>query len=377
MNNSPRLYSQALNLLRFPLAIIIVIDHTFLNTHVVSRVIGQLDNWGIFLAVRSFIRSFLLGQSVPIYFFIAGYVFFLNIKLTGDIYLRKMSNRFKSLVIPYILWNMLAIVVAILSHYIQVYIGKEVGEINLSFDSIAKCFWNYDGSIIGKPCDPSGYPIDGPLWFVRNLIVIAFITPVINWCYKSTGWLLPLVSGVAWFIDVDLGNPMLSSIVTGIFFFSWGGYISINQKNVLNEFIRLRVSCALCYIVSGMILVAIYLSFPLPEVIVKQVGYIKNVTIITGFFCAFNIALSLIKNFHLKPSELLSKASFFVYAAHVIVLGYVFNAMTIVFPPVSEYSWFFDLIITDIVLCAGLTGIYIWMHRYTPGILRLFTGGRL
>lgn len=377
MSNNPRLYSQALNLLRFPLAIIIVTDHTFLNSHIVGGVIDQLDNYSILFVVRSFIQSFFLGQSVPIYFFIAGYVFFLNIEFTRGTYCRKMCNRFKSLLVPYILWNMLAIVVALLSHCIQVYMGEDVGEIDLSFNSIARCFWNYDGSIIGKPREAVGYPIDGPLWFVRGLILIAVFTPLINWCYKYTGCLLPLVSGIAWFFDADLGSPMFASVITSLFFFSWGGYISFKQKDIVKEFARIRIPSALCYIVSGLILLGINLSYPLPDVIIDRAVYIKNFTIFMGLFCAFNISVSLIEKCNFKPRELLSKASFFVYAAHSIVLGYVFRAFVLVLPPVSEFNVMAAFTLTDIALCVGLTGLYIWMHRYMPGILRLFTGGRL
>lgn len=79
-NNKPRILRQeALDLLRFPLAVIVVIAHTFsLDDVVASGITYKVSEYPLFGDVSIFIDAFLRGISVPIYFFISGYVFFVS-----------------------------------------------------------------------------------------------------------------------------------------------------------------------------------------------------------------------------------------------------------------------------------------------------------
>lgn len=86
--------SETLDLLRFPLALVIVIVHALPLAPSPSIMDGL-------------IMAFLKEQSVPIYYFISGYVFFLGIELTKGVYLKKIKNRIRTLLIPYLIWNLL------------------------------------------------------------------------------------------------------------------------------------------------------------------------------------------------------------------------------------------------------------------------------
>lgn len=104
------LRSQSLDLLRFPLAVVILIIHTFnANGFTIQGVPVSLENMPILLEINLFIDGFLRGQSVPIYFFISGFVFFLGVGFTKEKYLQKLKNRVKTLLIPYLIWNIIAI----------------------------------------------------------------------------------------------------------------------------------------------------------------------------------------------------------------------------------------------------------------------------
>lgn len=77
MDKTKSLRSQALDLLRFPLACVVVTIHIFAGTTFsMHGVVTDLQEYGCLMAAISFCKAFLAGQSVPIYFFIAGYVFF-------------------------------------------------------------------------------------------------------------------------------------------------------------------------------------------------------------------------------------------------------------------------------------------------------------
>ena len=116
-----------------------------------------------------FFDAFLRNQSVPIYFFIAGYVFFLGITLTIDTYGHKLKNRTKSLLIPYVSWNTLAVLIALLAFLPEFKtILPNIQNIHFHWNvpSILETFWNAWFGIFstGRPMAPGGliYPQDYP-----------------------------------------------------------------------------------------------------------------------------------------------------------------------------------------------------------------------
>ena len=93
MGNRTDSRSQALDLLRFPLAVVILTVHVFgTGVLAVHGVEYSLENIPVMSGVMGFINAFLRDQSVPIYFFISGYVFFLGREFTGEVYLAKLKN---------------------------------------------------------------------------------------------------------------------------------------------------------------------------------------------------------------------------------------------------------------------------------------------
>lgn len=102
--NRNDLRSQSLDLLRFPLAIVVLTIHLLFPS-----VYDNFSGSPFLTAMSDLISGMLWDQSVPIYFFISGFVFFLNTDFTGKTYIRKLRNRTKSLLIPYIIWNSAAI----------------------------------------------------------------------------------------------------------------------------------------------------------------------------------------------------------------------------------------------------------------------------
>ena len=73
MSEIKELRSQALDLLRFPLAVVIVLVHV-LSVDRFVLLNGDFyvgNSWG-FVVINRFVSAFFQGQSVPIYYFISG-----------------------------------------------------------------------------------------------------------------------------------------------------------------------------------------------------------------------------------------------------------------------------------------------------------------
>ena len=400
MNQTRSVRSQALDLLRFPLACVVVTIHVFAGCDFAIQ--GEefdLSGYGVFMALTAFAKAFLAAQSVPVYFFIAGYVFFLGITLTKETYFRKMKNRFRSLFIPYVLWNVLGIVM-VLFPFIpalhSIFPGCDWHDLNISFRTILSCFWNYaEPGTVGLidrpinaaqstlPGDPATFPVDTAMWFVRDLMIVAALTPAISWLLKKFGVMLPAISGIIWFCTPNLGLGHVYQLITALFFFSFGAYFSFHQFDMVEEFRKYRTTSYYVYVLSALYLLAYtYFSGNIKRVVMfgfadSEMMFVKNITIIAGLFCADNLAVHLIEKYHIRPSKLLSSAAFFVYAAHLIVLEYVKKIVSLLFPPVSDFNAVMLYLLTDVVTCCGLLALYIVMKRYTPKLLSPLIGGRL
>lgn len=170
--------SQSLDLLRFPLALFVVAVHVFTPLPQIYDGAGfPAADWFF-----RFVRAFIKDQSVPVYFFIAGYVFFLGMSLTMDSYMGKIRRRCHSLLIPYIVWNAVAILYVLkvmLPGMGAVSDFADTSQLDLSLSSFIESFWDDSYGIIPyvNSCNDGTFPIDKPLWFVRDLMLMALVSP--------------------------------------------------------------------------------------------------------------------------------------------------------------------------------------------------------
>ena len=115
--------SKTFSLLRFPLIVMVVFIHIYGSTIMVNgNIVGECNATIYHLIGRVFSKN-LFALAVPTFYFIAGYLFFLNQTLNKDRYFLQMKKRFKSLVIPYLFWNLWMIVFMLFYQYV----GNKVG----------------------------------------------------------------------------------------------------------------------------------------------------------------------------------------------------------------------------------------------------------
>lgn len=385
------LRSQSLDLLRFPLACVIVIIHVFTMSNLtVQGVEYSFLDFPILKGMILFAKSFLAGQSVPVYFFIAGYVFFYGINLTWENYVRKMRNRFKSLFIPYVVWNLLATVITCLAYlpvFAKFFPGLHGCSPSFHFPNILNMFWDINHGI--SEClhsdYPDGmeiYPVDIPMWFVRDLMIVAITTPLLNILFKRLGAAFPVVAGLAWFFlpGMKLGHG--GQLIAPYFFFSLGAYFSFSRRDMISDFKRIRTLSFTLYPVLGIFLFAYSYFGACDQALIMNggfpgnLGYVKNLAILAGLPFAYNLAVLMIERWHIRPSRLLASASFFIYAAHELFMAYIEKLLTFVVKPDNELGAIVVLTATVAICIFGCLGAYFFMRRYTPRILNFFTGGR-
>ncbi len=373
-------FSQALELLRFPLALMVVILHVFAWSSTIDSGWEHLDTFRMVNYARAINIAAFADTRVPLYFFMAGYFFFKVNAFTPDVYFRKLRNRVHSLLIPYILWNTISIAIIIMVFGL-LYRNDSVSKLNISVSSILNCYWIYDGALRGKPVALYGFPLDGPLWFVRNLMIVVITTPLLYICLKRAGKLLLSLLGIVWIFQHYLPNPFVTSFITAYFFFSLGGYISIGRVNIIAILRKRKYLLYAIYIACSIFLFLYmvptigshYKGYPS----CKGAGlYVYRFMSIIGILCLLLIADQLVSSEIIKPSKFLAKISFFIYAGHLIILGYLMQLIWMILSPATELQTLGFYILSFVLLVAMMIGTYIAMQKVCPRFLRLLSGGR-
>lgn len=178
MNQIDELQSKTISYIRFPLMILIVYIH---NQGMGTRLRDVSISWANFSDIDAYnllrlvITEVIARTAVPAFFILSGYLFFFGkTSFSRETWLTALKKRFWTLFVPFVLWNIIAACFTIAFCHIK---GLPSG---LNFMRI---FLNE-----GNPStwmDVFGnthtlcYPLDIPLWYIRDLIVLCVCSPII------------------------------------------------------------------------------------------------------------------------------------------------------------------------------------------------------
>lgn len=307
------LFSQTIDHLRFPLSILVVLIHVYPQNNPLFIPIKNIDIYNINIsAIYSIIaRSghYFSQIAVPFFFFTSGYYFFREKTFTALIYKEKIKQKSKTLIIPYILWNLIAI------FFLLPFTYKFI-----DIQYVLSCFWNItswsNNSIIELPINHIvSAPIAFPLWFLRDLIILIFLSPVIYIGIKKIGIIFIVFLAILFILNI-CSLPGIGT--TGIFFFSAGAYLKLTDKNPIAECHKLK---------STSIVISLIMFFLTVFKDGHWISYITvNIYCIFGVISIINITSKIIKERNIPQSNL-SKVSFFLYAIHTIIF-FKFSILT-------------------------------------------------
>jgi len=356
--NSKDLQSMVIQLMRFPLAIAIVFLHCNSSPY---------DENFCYSFIRQYISFTWVGIAVPIFFLISGFLFFNNIDhFSKKEYKRKLLSRIRSLLIPYIAWNILAALVPL---FILVLIiiknGEPVIWIVDYFKSLNgwHIFWDYN-----QWGENSTGPIDLPLWFIRDLLILSVATPLI---YRGIqrfglGWILftivlYLISH--WYYLYFNSRALL--------FFSIGAYWGINKINLI--YLTKKIGL----IASGF---AIIMSFLITSVEVHSPwnDWLYQIFVVLSFFFIIKIGCFIIKRGYGNSLLFLSQCSFFVFAVHEIkVYEICLKLSNQLFTSTDTLSLCFHYFLYPVSVSAVCVALFFVAKYIAPKLLSFLIGNRI
>jgi fucose 4-O-acetylase-like acetyltransferase len=317
----------------------------------------------------------LLRFRIPLLFMISGYLYALYDHRT---YIQQVKSRFRTLLIPMLLWSALGL---FLTFVLQ--------QIPYTADVVAKA--NLDQLGDNRPYTEIGWagilerwllaPISYQLWFLLELFVFNLIYPVIKWLVIKYPYIwLPLT----FFYFLSLFQlSFLGS--RGLFFFSLG--VWIQKKNFDIEKEPSWFSPGLIFILfTGLSVVKTFMAFELDPYEFRTATRLNTTAVILALLHQFAILAGIlamwfgadrVMHWFLKQKwfQHASGYSFFIFGMHVPLLPYAMTWALSVFSFLPDYRLFCYLVIPLAVLAlATVTGAL--LKRYTPVFYRILTGGR-
>lgn len=283
---------------RFPLAFFVVYIHS----------IGD-PNAALFLE-RHFFSIDFLSFVVPTFFIFSGYLFVWNISEYNNWYREKLKKRVKTLLIPYVLWNL----IALLLDYIK-YSKGGLSWINYSDTTCWQVIYN--AFIDYKP-------INLPLWYIRDLIILIVISPILYKFIKGHPTAIILII-VLYFADL---KPFIVDPIA-ITFFSIGMFLGIHHRNLIvhrNFSIILFCLTILSLIIHKML----------------DVSFAFNCyRIMMPFIFIFAISVLIHRNYKLQTTlKFMSKYSEIIYYSHYpLTLIVSIKILTIMLPDYSIINY--------------------------------------
>ncbi|MCQ2093671.1 MAG: acyltransferase [Bacteroidaceae bacterium] len=376
--------SQAIDLLRFPLMVIVVFGHTLLTTVSVEKAdFPLLSGQGVYNALSVMFTYVIPHMTVPVFFMMSGYLFFRNFNLwSWQIYREKIRKRFWTLLVPYILWNIIPVIVnlfrysvlAVRNHSADGVIDYIRG-VSLWSIFVENVRLPWPTNILGwNGCYLTG-PLNGTLWFMQDLIVLSIISPVIYYLIKKTKVWLIVLFAVGYVVNITI--PVHGLSFNGLLFFSVGGYFVLSGRNFC-EFSRRHVGwllpATLVFCGLGVYYGGIKETYGL---------FYTYLYTISCSFLAFAIASFLIEKYGLKPNRFLTRCTFFIFGMQMINIlgvGLIVQICRDFLYSVIGMDSYLQLSIANFLTPALTAGVcmltYYLLNRFMPGISAILSGNR-
>lgn len=382
MGEMDDLQSRTITWLRFPMAVAVVFIHCF-GSYSYSLETIRADPFAamsIYNWIRIFFSHVVTHIAVPVFFLISGYLFFRKwTNWDKRRYVSKLKSRWHSLIVPYILWN-LCVCLYIVASKVGAYFvkGKPLSDIIVWLDENKWLHLFWDNNVWGEDrfnwlgwTMPMSAPIDFPLWFLRDLIVMVFISPVIFLFLKSFRYWGLLFLGIAYLTNIWTSLPGLN--VTAVFFYSVGVYIAINGRNIVVEFRKIE---PLSYILA-LFFLFLSLWFDGSNTNIGAL-YVYRPYVLFGVCAMICIASRVNEKRPLSPLYTqLSQATFFIYAIHAwIIMGISAKIVSSIVTSHSAFASTVSYFLLPAINIAICILSYYLMKRFMPRLLGLLTGNR-
>jgi len=348
--------SNKLKILSLIAIILVIFIHSFIENTTNNTLISQSTAF-----LQYFISQGIARIAVPIFFIISGYLYFLSYKNTREKYMTKTKKRIRTLILPYLLISFLTLLcyTFVLDPLFGSYINKMANILyDPILDTLKKIFIN---------------PLPYQLWFLRDLILLTFLSPFIYVFIKYLKFYFILILIFLWFPLTSFDFFIFSN--ESILFFSLGAYLSTKQ----NIFLKKRKGYTYFFTTFIWLLILIIKSTVNMKLGINNEisDVLQKISIIIGGISVWAL-YDIYINKETPNSFLLSISSysFFIYLIHEPLLLSTLKKLSNTIIRKSEFFLPFFYFLNPIITVVSCIIIAKILQRYTPKLYNFITGGR-
>ena len=387
------LTSRTINWLRVALVLLVLFVHVHPdhNPHwlTMDNLSGQPLGWVIFSVIGTLINKFAFS-AVPLFFAISGYLFFQKLETwSWKVWKQKIRSRVRTLLIPFIIFNVIC-AISLLCLSLKNGGGWTLAGAYEGRWPLAGWLWNGVSycqgwkNWLGMDMQLY-YPLDVPLWFVRDLMVMLVLSPIIYWLIRKGGAVYLGLVGIAYCLGVLCCAPGFST--NALFFFSLGAFAAIREIDPVagaRKNIKWILPIFICFWIVASMIVAPGDAQPF-----------ENLTFIFGIPVCFWIGAGVMErgtgqsgssatqlSAQKRDYSFITGSCFFVYCIHMVnfgnwnLLSWSNQVGSLIFnldnPAIASIAYMAEI---ALIMAAG-TLTYWLLKRFLPRISGFITGGR-
>lgn len=372
-----QIQSKTIDTLRFFMVVLVVLLH---QSPVFDSSVGGFDN-SLYCITSSLLCRVMPTVAVPMFFLISGYLYFFKTDgFSKEVYFKKTKKRFRTLLLPFLLWNIIAFLLNVI-WWEGVRVHSLTGALNGLLQFSYHVFWDYNSWPQGTRCfgllESSDYlaPINVPLWFLRDLIILMLLTPVVYWCIKRLRVWFVVLLGVVYLLNIWPDTSLLCA--NSLFFFCFGAYLSINKQEI--ETLFRRLFCPACIMAVLIVVLKCYFEFTGQRVYLEL---LRPLGVISLMIVTYILTYRAVKNGKINNSKsVLVQSSFFIFATHAIIItGYATKFSRIIcealLPSLPGIAHSCALILGTLITVTFCVLTYVLLKKLMPAVLDVLTGNR-
>jgi len=353
--------SKKIRILSFIAILLVFLQHSLNFTGYIDPN-STFSGRGNFNSIIQYIVGYGIGRpAVALFFLLSGYLFFRNFTFAKTF--EKYGSRIRTLFVPYIFWNALALFFII---GIQI-----IPPVRYQLASL------YTGFLPGRQVHEYvqiivSHGVAFQLWFLYDLMLYTLFAPVIyvSVRYLSFYLLIPLI--IVWLLRIPVPS-YLGFLERGGLFYLIGAYIALHPVTLPNISSK-RISVFVGSLWILFLIIKTYLVF-IPGLSNTYVPFIDNIAIVFGLLTIWFGYDRISENRLMLQIESVSIFTFFIYAAHEPLLELLkYAGITIL----GNNTVSLLVIYFAVPVCVFLVTIYIakFMKRYMHMFYSILSGGR-
>ena len=331
--------------LRFPMIVLVTFAHSY--GEVAEGFSLLASEWNTYEFLKLLVSQTLVKVAVPVFFIMSGYLFFSNVKEWNlKVYKEKLLRRIKTLLIPYLLWNLLMAI-----------------KLKTFSWSIFWAFWCPAGiqtDWFGREQLMTA-PANMPLWFLRDLMVVSLLTPIIYILIRKMGLWLMAVLTVLYLSGVCAFIPGLSAYA--VYFFTFGAFLSIRKMDLIASLKRVELSS---YVLSILLAISMLLTFH-----TFAFSSLMLCFRLTGAIAVFCLASKILTSSSRRLPSVICDSSYFIYLAHYVFFFSFLDTAFFSFFGTSIPALSIHYLLSPIMKVAILVGVYVVYRKLIDIRLKL------